>query len=333
MAVQSKLAKKNDQQAPIVGVKEFNNFIGSTLVKTKITQMVGATDAQEFITSVISAVNNTPALQECEANSIISAALLGQSFHLTPSPQLGYFYMVPFGDKNSDCKKAQFVMGYKGYLQLAMRTQEYIDIDAIEVREGEYKGRDKFTGRPQFEFIEDDDVRESLPVVGYMSFFEMKGGYIKRMYWSKEKMLKHADKYSPAFELNGKTIYTKKGPVQKVPYEEYIKGNYDPKTEWLYSSHWYQNFDEMAKKTMLRQLLSKYAYLSTSLQKAYEADNHVISEDLKPDLNIVEAVAEEIEETPVNQIEADIGLHAPENIEPELVQEPISFDDFDPMSM
>lgn len=265
--VQNSLTQSKKQ--PLTGIKAFNNLIGSDLMRTKIYQMVGRTDSQEFITSITSAVNNNPALAECDSQSIISAALLGQSLHLKPSPQLGYFYMVPFNNKKKGCKEAQFQIGYKGYLQLAIRTGEYVDIDAIEIREGEYKGRNRLTGKPEFEFVDDDAIRENLPVVGYMAYFEMKNGYIKRLYWSKEKMIKHADEFSQAFS------------IQK--YRELQEGKIPQNELWKYSSFWYKNFDEMAKKTMLRQLLSKHALLSTEMQKAVEADQAVINENLKPE--------------------------------------------------
>ncbi|WP_044600029.1 recombinase RecT [Candidatus Stoquefichus massiliensis] len=277
--VQNSLTGKS-KNLPMNGIKAFNNLMGSDLMKTKIYQMVGRTDAQEFITSITSAVNNNPALAECDSQSIISAALLGQSLHLKPSPQLGYFYMVPYKKKakydkqtgqiiSPEKTEAQFQLGYKGYLQLAIRTGEYIDIDAIEIREGEYKGRNRLTGKPEFEFVDDDAIRENLPIIGYMAYFEMKNGYIKRIYWSKEKMLKHADEFSQAFSL------------QK--YHELQEGKIPQKDLWKYSSFWYKNFDEMAKKTMLRQLLSKHGLLSTEMQRAVESDQAVITEDLKPE--------------------------------------------------
>ena len=284
MAMQSKVAKN---QTKSTGIKVFNNLINSDLMRTKIHQMVGATDSQEFITSITSAVNTNPALAECDPQTIISAALLGQSLHLKPSPQLGYFYMVPFNNRKKGTKEAQFQLGYKGLLQLAIRTSEYIDIDAIEIKEGEYKGRDKFTGRPKFEFVEDDDIRENLPVVGYMAYFEMKNGYIKRLYWSKTKMENHADTYSMAFDLE--------------KYHDLQEGKIPQSEQWKYSSFWYKNFDEMAKKTMLRQLLSKHGLLSTEMQKAVESDQAVITKDLQPEYvdneNVIDNAAIEKEQT------------------------------------
>ncbi|WP_279006060.1 recombinase RecT [Thomasclavelia cocleata] len=330
MAVQDRVAKAQNMPT---GIKAFNNLIGSDLMRTKINQMVGATDSQEFITSITSAVNTNPALAECNPQTIISAALLGQSLHLKPGP-FGYFYMVPFNNKKKKCKEAQFQIGYKGYLQLAIRTGEYIDIDAIEIKKGEYKGRNKFTGRPEFEFVEDDDIRENLPVVGYMAYFEMKNGYIKRLYWSKEKMLKHADTYSQAFSKNETTVTNQYGTYKKVSFADYEAGNYDGENNWLYSSFWYKNFDEMAKKTMLRQLLSKHALLSTEIQRAVEADQAVITPDLKPNYvdneNIVDGAAVEKEQT--ESIPETTSASTVENIVNQVQSEPL-LDDFDPMMM
>lgn len=319
MAMQSKVAKN---QTKSTGIKVFNNLINSDLMRTKIHQMVGATDSQEFITSITSAVNTNPALAECDPQTIISAALLGQSLHLKPSPQLGYFYMVPFNNRKKGTKEAQFQLGYKGYLQLAIRTGEYIDIDAIEIKEGEYKGRDKFTGRPKFEFVEDDDIRENLPVVGYMAYFEMKNGYIKRLYWSKTKMENHADTYSMAFDLE--------------KYHDLQEGKIPQSEQWKYSSFWYKNFDEMAKKTMLRQLLSKHGLLSTEMQKAVESDQAVITKDLQPEYvdneNVIDNAAVEKEQTQSIEENSAPTVEEVMNQVNQAQPEPV-LEDIDPMQM
>lgn len=319
MAMQSKVAKN---QTKSTGIKVFNNLINSDLMRTKIHQMVGATDSQEFITSITSAVNTNPALAECDPQTIISAALLGQSLHLKPSPQLGYFYMVPFNNRKKGTKEAQFQLGYKGLLQLAIRTSEYIDIDAIEIKEGEYKGRDKFTGRPKFEFVEDDDIRENLPVVGYMAYFEMKNGYIKRLYWSKTKMENHADTYSMAFDLE--------------KYHDLQEGKIPQSEQWKYSSFWYKNFDEMAKKTMLRQLLSKHGLLSTEMQKAVESDQAVITKDLQPEYvdneNVIDNAAVEKEQTQSIEKNSAPTVEEVMNQVNQAQPEPV-LEDIDPMQM
>lgn len=240
-------------------------YLTQDAVNAQIAKVVGGKNATRFISSVISAVQTNPQLQECTNQSILSAALQGEALNLPPSPQLGYFWMVPYNNKKKGCKEAQFQLSAKGYKQLAMRTGQYLDIDVLYIHEGEYLGRDKFTGKQKFEFIEDDDVRESTPIIGYLAYFEMLNGFKKQLYWTKSKMEKHADKYSQAFSLED----AKKLAEGKIPQSDL----------WKYSSYWYTSFDEMAEKTMIRQLLSKWGMLSTEMAQAYDADMAVINED------------------------------------------------------
>ena len=174
-------------------------YLTQDAVNAQIAKVVGGKNATRFISSVISAVQTNPQLQECTNQSILSAALQCEALNLPPSPQLGYFWMVPYNNKKKGCKEAQFQLSAKGYKQLEMRTGQYLDIDVLYIHEGEYLGRDKFTGKQKFEFIEDDDVRESTPIIGYLAYFEMLNGFKKQLYWTKSKMEKHADKYSQAF--------------------------------------------------------------------------------------------------------------------------------------
>ena len=221
--------------------------------------------ANRFIASISSAVASNPALQECESNSIISGALVGEALELSPSPVLGQYYLIPFKNNKNGTVEAQFVIGANGYKQLAMRSGQYADIDFIEVREGEYLGRDELTGKQRFKFISDDEVRETKPVIGYFAYFELINGYRKQLYWSKTKMEKHADKYSKAFNLES--------------YKKLLAGQIPEKDLWKYSSYWYSNFDGMAEKTMYRQLISKYGIMSIEMQEAYVKDMAVINSD------------------------------------------------------
>ena len=245
--------------------------------------------AQRFVASITSAVAVNPALQECTPPTIIAGALLGESLNLSPSPQLGQYYLVPFEcrmkdregkvlwQKNPDGsiakdkngrqiavteKRAQFVLGYKGYIQLAIRSGQYSDIDVMDIREGEYLGKDPQTGKPRFHFIEDDEEREKLAVIGYMAYFEYLNGFRKVLYWSKEKMLAHADKYSPAFSAEA--------------YRRIQAGQIADQDMWKYSSFWYKNFDDMAKKTLLRQLISRWGIMSIEMQKGYVGDSNFV---------------------------------------------------------
>lgn len=246
-------------------------YLSSEAVRKNILKVVGAQNFQRFMSSIISAVQTTPALQECTNQSLLSAALLGESLKLSPSPQLGQYYMVPYKRKdkqgNAICE-AQFQLGAKGYKQLAMRTGQYLDLDVICIHQGEYLGRDRFTGKQKFEFIEDDTIRDELPVVGYLAYFELLNGYRKQIYWTKEKMEKHADTYSAAFSLE--------------KYRELQAGKIPAKDMWKYSSFWYKNFDEMADKTMIRQLISKWGYITAELGDAYIKDMSVLDENGNP---------------------------------------------------
>lgn len=217
-----------------------------------------------FTASIVSAVSVNQELQNCDQNTVISGALLGESLNLSPSPQLGQYYLVPFNNKKKGIQDAQFVLGYKGYVQLALRSGQYKSINVEIVKQGEYKGRDPMTGDPRFQFLEDDDEWERLPVIGYMASFEYLNGFRKVLYWSKEKMMNHADRYSAAFS--------------RKAYENLIAGNIPQGEMWKYSSFWYKDFDSMAKKTMLRQLISKWGIMSVDMQVAYESDSRVIDE-------------------------------------------------------
>lgn len=221
--------------------------------------------ANRFVASVTSAVSANPALQQCDAASIVSAALLGESLELSPSPVLAQFYMVPYKDNKRGRTVAQFQLGVAGYKQLAIRSGQYRDLDAIEIRDGEYKGRDKETGKPVFEFIEDDSIRENTPIIGYLAYFELLNGFKKQVYFSQEKMLNHADKYSKAFS--------------RQKYEALQAGEIPQSEMWKYSSPWYSGFTGMALKTVLRQLLSKWGILSIQMQTAISNDMGAINED------------------------------------------------------
>lgn len=261
---------------------KFSLYLQDNNVYRTITSTLNSKDVSRFITATTSLVANNPALEECDYKTILMGALLGESLKLSPSPQLGQFYLAPFNDTKNNRKVAQFILGYKGYIQLAMRSGQYRDIDVFEIREGEYKGKDAFTGKPRIEFIEDDNERLKLPIIGYLAYFELLNGFRKSIYWTREKMEMHADKYSQAFSIDGAEIKTKYGLKYKVSFAKYLAGDYDKKDDWMYSSNWYKDFDGMAFKTMLRQLISKWGIMSIEFQTAVERDMAVIKDDMQP---------------------------------------------------
>ena len=270
MAVQNSLAKRPTKTG-------LTAYLTQDAVKKQINSVVGGKNGTRFISSIVSAVQTTPALQECTNPSILSAALLGEALNLSPSPQLGQFYMVPFDNKKKGVKEAQFQLGYKGYIQLAVRSGYYKRLNVMAIKEGELIRYDPLNEEIEVNLIEDDIVREDTPTTGYFAMFEYENGFKKTMYWSKQKMLSHADKYSQAFHMNA--VDSDNPRRQRVSYEDYLKGNYPKSDEWKYSSFWYKDFDGMAMKTMLRQLISKWGIMSIDLQTAVDKDMAVIHED------------------------------------------------------
>lgn len=262
MAVQNSLANRSQK----VGLTA---YLTGDAVKRQINSVVGGKNGARFISSIISAVQVTPALQECTNPSILSAALLGEALNLSPSPQLGQFYMVPFDNRKKGVKEAQFQLGYKGYIQLAERSGYYKKLNAMAIKEGELIRYDPLNEEIQVELIEDDVVREETPAMGYYAMFEYENGFRKTMYWSKKKMAAHAEKYSKAFSKNGGMKSLELLEQGKIP----------EKDMWKYSSFWFTDFDGMALKTMLRQLISKWGIMSIDLQTAVEKDMAVIQED------------------------------------------------------
>lgn len=205
--------------------------------------------AQRFIASITSAVATNPALQECDPPTILSGALLGESLGLSPSPQLGQYYLVPFQNNKKGCKDAQFVLGYKGYVQLALRSGYYKHLNVIAVKAGELVRFDPLTEEVEINLNPDELARENSASIGYLATFEYLNGFRKTIYWSRDKMEAHALRYS-------------KGYAAKKGY-----------------TFWEKDFDAMAFKTMLRQLISKWGIMSIDLQTAFEQDTVVENED------------------------------------------------------
>lgn len=262
MAVKNSLANRQQK----VGLTA---YLTQDAVKRQINSVVGGKNGTRFISSIVSAVQTTPALQECTNPSILSAALLGEALNLSPSPQLGQFYMVPFDNKKKGCKEAQFQLGYKGYVQLAERSGYYKKLNVMAIKEGELVRYDPLNEEIEVNLIEDDVEREEIPAMGYYAMFEYENGFRKTLYWSKKKMLAHAEKYSQAFKRNGGAKSLELLEQGKIPEKEM----------WKYSSFWFKDFDGMAMKTMLRQLISKWGIMSIDLQTAVEKDMAVIKDD------------------------------------------------------
>ena len=286
----NQLQEKPKKFSMVIQAPNVQNLINNTLGEPK--------RAARFISAISSAVATNPQLQKCEPNSIINAGLLGESLNLSPSPQLGQYYMVPYYNSKERAYSAQFQMGYKGYIQLAIRSGQYRRLNVVAIKEGELVKYDPLNEEIEVKLIANDFERENAKTIGYYAFFEYVNGFKKTLYWSYGKMLAHADKYSQAFSVKATTKVVNGNTYNLVSYEDYKAGKYNKADEWLYSSFWYKDFDGMAYKTMLRQLISKWGIMSLEMERAYVGDQGVINSDLsvKNYVDVEEKVQEEINE-------------------------------------
>jgi recombination protein RecT len=256
----------------------FSMAINSTGYQKLINSTIKDEKKRErFVTAITSAVAINPLLQECDPATILSGALLGESLGLSPSPQLGQYYLVPFNNTKKGCKDAQFQLGYKGYVQLALRSGYYKKLNVFSVKAGELKKWDPITEELEIELIDDDEIREKTESIGYVATFTYQNGFTKTIYWSRKKMEAHALRYS-------------KGYAARKGY-----------------TFWEKDFDAMAYKTMLRQLISKWGIMSIDLQTAFEQDVVVEEPDyLETEPPTLAPV------TDIPQIAEDINVTAPE---------------------
>ena len=274
MAVQNNLVAKKKATG-------FTTYLTTDAVKEQINKVVGSKNGIRFVTAIVSAVNNNTMLQECTNSSILSGALLGESLNLSPSPQLGQYYLVPFKDKNKGVTLAQFVLGYKGYLQLAIRSGQYKKINVLSIKEGELVRYDPLNEEIEVNLIEDEEEREKAPTIGYYAMFEYTNGFKKAMYWSRAKMEAHALKYSAGYAADKR------------------KGNQ--------YTFWSKDFDGMAYKTMLRQLISKWGIMSIDLVTAIDADMAIVNEDgSKSYVEVEEEVNNYTENEPEKIIDGEV---------------------------
>lgn len=219
------------------------SWMSSQKIRQKFDEVLDK-GAGAFVTSLLSLVKTTPALQQSNPTTILSAAMTAATLKLPINPNLGFAYIIPY--KNKGQMEAQFQMGWKGYVQLAMRTGQYKTINAGPVYEGQVEDID---------FISGEIVRgkkRSDKVIGYVAYFQLINGFSKTLYMSKEEVLHHAETFSKSYKYGGGV--------------------------------WKTNFDAMAVKTVLKQLISKYGIMSIDMQgealaAAIEKDQAIIGAD------------------------------------------------------
>ena len=237
--------------------------------------------AASFTSTLISLVNSNKKLQDCEPASIISAALRGEAMNL--SLALQQYSVVPYG------KSANFQLSYKGLAQLATRSGQYKDFGVFDVRTGEYKGKNPKTRQPDIQWQEDDDEREKLPIIGYYGFYELQNGFFKSVYWTWDKILTHANRYSKAFDkekyerlLAGKLSKDDIKSVRRTwdradPTAEEAAARIREGSPW-YDDPTSEAHMKMCKKTVLLQMLGDgTAPLSLEMSKAIKEDQTIES--------------------------------------------------------
>lgn len=252
---------------------------GAAVQKMINTALHDPRRAASFTSTLISLVNSNKKLQECEPASIISAALRGEAMNL--SLALNQYSVVPYG------KSANFQLSYKGLAQLATRSGQYHDFGVCDVRAGEYAGKDPLTRRPSFNWIDDDDEREKLPIIGYYGYYELQNGFFKGVYWTHDKILSHANRYSKAFDKDRyeRLIMGKlnKDDIKSVTrqWDRTAPSQEEAAARIREGSPWYDDPDseahmKMCRKTVLIQMLGDgTAPLSLEMSKAIKEDQLV----------------------------------------------------------
>lgn len=237
------VAKPLNQQVATNPPKTITSILSTDSVKKRFEEIMGK-KATGFMSSIISATKASPKLAQCEPDSIISSAVIAAILDLPIQSNLGFAHIVPYGNK------ATFQMGWKGFVQLAIRTGQYRNINATVVYEGELSYHNRITG----EVTINADKKISSKIIGYVAYFSLVSGFEKYLYMTTEQCKAHGAKYSKSFS----------------------------------SGNWQSDFDGMALKTVIKQLLSKYGILSVDMQMAVTADQSVIKNAETMDVDYVD---------------------------------------------
>ena len=233
-------------------MQAFNQTITNPSTQKYLADVLGERKGS-FVNNLTALVANNAQLQECQPLTVMFAALKATALNLPLENSLGMAYCIPYKNNKDNTTVAQFQLGYKGFKQLALRSGQFAIIpNATDIKEGELKSRNRLTGECVFEFIEDDAKRAKAKTIGYASYFKLLNGAESTFFMSIEEMEAHALRYSQTYR--SKTDYIKK------------------------SSKWTTDFDDMAKKTVIKLNLSRNAPLSVEMQDAIKADQSVMYE-------------------------------------------------------
>lgn len=257
-------------------ITAFKKMVDGNYVQQQLKNVLKE-NSGTFATSLMEVYTNDKQLQSCEPKMVIQEAIKAASLKLPLNKQLGYGYILVFNNWDKNLRKAvptpTFVPGYRGFIQLAMRTGQYKNINADVVFEGELQGKDKLSGA-----IDLSGEKTSDRVVGYFAHFELLNGFSKTFYMSIEQMANFALTYAPVFK--GMKDKPNVDNLIDLANEQIKNGPVQGQTGWK------ANFNAMAQKTVLRNLLSKYGFLSIEMMNA-------ISMDEKQDYDSAEEIRDE----------------------------------------
>jgi recombination protein RecT len=235
-------------------------------VQKKFKELLGKRSTA-FITSVLQIVSQNALLAKADPASIYQAAAVAATLDLPLNSNLGFAYIVPYNQKQSDGtwkQVAQFQMGYKGFIQLAQRSGQYKTMNVTDVREGEIKSKNRLTGEFEFQWIESDSERLNKPIIGYVAFFELLNGFSKSLYMTRDQLNNHGVKFSQTF---------KKG-----------------------FGLWKDDFDGMSLKTVIKLLISKFGPLSVEMTTAVVVDQSIVKDGGETlDVEYVDNTPEEVD--------------------------------------
>lgn len=269
-----------------LAVASFKNLVEDNYYQQQLKSALGA-NAGSFATSIMEVVTNDNNLLRCNPRALMQEAMKAASLKLPVNKQLGYAYLVPYGNVPT------LIIGYKGYIQLAIRTGQYQAINAGIIYEGELRCVNKLSG-----LIDIDGERTSDKVVGYFAYFELNNGFKKSLFVSLEGMAKYAIRYAPT--MKKQSVENLVTLAQKQSDAGVADGGVG----------WSADFNSMAIKTCLRNLLSKWGLLSAEMQQAYinevNAESRAMSQ--RDEMNNMEKNTTDLEEVDVTEvIDTDTG--------------------------
>lgn len=231
------------------GINGLKKLLDSPSIQKRLNDILGKR-ASVFATSVIQITQSNALLAQAEPSSIVGAAMTAATLNLPLNNSLGLAYIIPFNSKQPDGSykvMAQFQIGYKGFRQLALRSGQFVRINATEVKEGEIAFMDRLSGDIDFQWETDSQKRLKLKTIGYVAYFRLKNGYEATFYMTIAELEAHGKKFSQTYKKN--------------------------------FGLWKDDFDSMALKTVLKLLLSKAAPLSIEMQTAIETDQAAFKDE------------------------------------------------------